>query len=165
MIKARWPRLARRTEDASPRVPVSIESKLVEGNTVTLEIAFGDDFWEKLDTFLRQKLGHLNEREAAEAVALLLDYGVPEENTARELTMAEKFALGAGHSSLKFQMFECFQANRAIAVGLAVNLPHNRSLKKRLAELRGAEAVPHNDWDSWDDAKINEYQNRYLFVK
>jgi len=110
-------------------------------------------------------MGFLSDREKAEAISLLLEYGAPVESTAKELTMAEKFAVGASHSSLKFRMFECFQENKAIAVGLAVNLALNRSLKKQVAKLQGVEAVPHDGWDAWDDAEISEYLNLYLFVK
>ena len=165
MIKARWPRMPRRTEDATAGPPVSVESRIVEEGAISLEVSFAGDYWEKVETFLRQKIGYLNEREKADAIALLLEYGAPEENAARERTAAEKFAIGAKHSSLKFRMFECFQENKAIAVGLTVHLALNKSLKKQIAELRGAEAVPHDEWDSWNDAQISELQNTYLFVK
>jgi len=165
LIRARWPKVVRRTGDASNWPPLTIESKFVEDASVSLEISFGGAFWEKLEKFLREKMGFLTDGEKAEAIALLLEYGAPVESTAKELTMAEKFAVGASHSSLKFKMFECFQENKAIAVGLAVNLAHNKSLKKQLAKWRGAGTVPHNEWDAWDDTKVSEYLNRYLFVK
>lgn len=165
MIKARWPRMPRRTEDAAAGPPVSVESKIVEEGVVSLEVSFAGDYWEKVETFLRQKIGHPTEREKADAIAMILEYGAPKENAAREWTMTEKFAIGAEHASLKFRMFECFQENKAISIGLTVNLGLDRSLKRQVAELRGGEAVPHNEWDSWGDAKVSEYQNRYLFVK
>ncbi len=165
MIKARWRRVLKGTEGAASGPPVGIESKVVEEDAVSFEVSFAGDYWEKLETFLREKIGTLTQREKADAIALLLEYGAPEENTARELTTAERFAVGAKHSSLKFKMFECFQENKEIAVGLTVHLALNRSLKKQIAELRGAEAVPRDEWDSWNDAKVSELQNTYLFVK
>ena len=165
MIKEHLPRVLRKSKVVSDGPPVAIENREVKGEAIVLDVSFRKDYWEKVETFLRQKVGSLTEREKGEAISVLLEYGAPKENAAKELTMTEKFAIGGMHSSLKFQMFECFQANRAIVVGLGVNLPLNRSLKKQIAALEGAGAVPHDEWDSWDEAKVNEYMNRYLFIK
>ncbi|MDG6941254.1 MAG: hypothetical protein JRN65_04640, partial [Nitrososphaerota archaeon] len=137
MIKACWPRALRRTEEVAGGPLVSVEGKIAGEGAVSLEVSFARDYWETLETFLRQKIGYLTEREKADAMSPLLDYGAHEESTARELTMTEKFAVGAKHSSLKFRMFKCFQANKAIAVGLTVHLTHNKSLERKVAELRG----------------------------
>lgn len=163
-MKARWA-IFGRDEGESDSPPVSVGSSSPEPDGITLEASFGKEYWDTVEKFLRERIGFLTDREKAEAVSMLVEYGAPEENTARELSMAEKFAAGGERSLLHFKMYECFQENRAIAVGLAIHLARNRALKKQLASLQGDAPVPRNEWDSWDDATVSEYQNRYLFIK
>ena len=137
-----------------------IERKVIENERVSLEISFGKEFWERLETFLKQK--HLK---TEEGIALLLEYGSPETDTATTLTTEEKSAIHGKYSSLRFKMFECFQDNRAMVIGLSVHLNENRRLKKKLAELKGVKAVPQDIWDSWDNKAVAEYQNKYLFTR
>jgi len=159
-MSASWRKVFRKDRQMVDNKPVTVEGKVIDNDRVSLEISFGKEFWERLETFLKQK-----QLKTREGIALLLEYGATEVDTARHLTTEEKFAISGRYSSLRFKLFECFQENRAIAVGLSVHLDENRRLKRKLTELKGEEAVPQNDWDSWDSKTVVEYQNRYLFMK
>lgn len=157
-MNIRRPRLPRDSVEALDGEPVTLESAAIEGDRASLELSFGRGFWERLETFLKEK-----QLKTDEGIALLLEYGAPKEDTARPMPTAEKFAMGGRHSSLHFKTFECFQENKAIATGLSAHFAENRRLKRRLAELKGEMSVPRDEWDAWDKATIEEYQRKYLF--
>jgi len=46
LIRTRWPKVVRRTGDVGNQPPLSVESKVVEGDAVSLEISLGEEFWE-----------------------------------------------------------------------------------------------------------------------
>ena len=66
---------------------------------------------------------------------------------------------------MHFRQFDVFRHNRSIAIGLKVHLDSNRLLKKKLVELKGVEAVPRDEWDSWDERTVNQLYERYVFAK
>jgi len=140
--------------------PVFIETKIVHGTTVSLDLSFGHEFWTKLSIFLRNQ-----GIENCEGMALLLEYGAQELDNSKELSTAEKFAVSSRYSSLKFRMFECFEENRAIVVGLSVHLHENRELKEKLIQIKGKGAVTQDEWDDWGSKDVEEYQNKYLFSR
>lgn len=155
------PRVFRRARDAvDDERPVMVESSAIEGGSVNLVLSFGRGFWHRLEAFLKQR-----QLKTSEGVGLLLEYGAPETDTARVLADSERFAVGGRYSSLTFKLYECFQENREITVGLGLHLSDNRFLKKKLAGLRGEEAVPRDEWDVWDKTTLDRYRDRYLFVK
>jgi hypothetical protein len=44
-------------------------------------------------------------------------------------------------------------------------LNENRSLKKSLEKENYESVVSRNEWDNWNEEKINDYYTRYLFGK
>ncbi len=144
---------------------VALESKASEGGSVVLDLSFSGEYWRKIEEFLEQRTGFLTKQETSEALAILLEYGASTEAPPTPLSVSQKFALSGEYSSLHFKQFECFKENRDIALGLRVHIDANRLLKRRLAELRGAQAVPHDEWDSWDEATIARYYEKYVFAR
>jgi len=159
-MSAFWRKVVRKPRTMVASKPVTVEDKVVDKDRVSLDISFGMEFWERLEDFLKKK-----QLETSEGIALLLEWGAPEVDTVRHLTMAEKCGIAGPYSSLHFKLYECFQDTRAMTIGLSVHLDENRRLKRKLAELKGVEAVPQDAWDSWDNKTIMEYLNKYLFMR
>lgn len=145
--------------------PVTIEGSTTADDAVTLQISFAGEFWRKVEAFIDEKLGPLIAHEKEEAIAMLVEYGAPEEGPHRVFSTQEKFAISGEQSSLHFRQFDVFRHNRSIAIGLKVHLDSNRLLKKKLVELKGVEAVPRDEWDSWDERTVNQLYERYVFAK
>ncbi len=156
--------LRRNHEDSDER-PVMIEGCTTVDDAVILEISFGREFWKKVEAFIDEKLGSLTAREKEEAVAMLVEHGAPKEGSYRVFSAVERFAISSEQSSLHFKQFDLYRHNRSVAVGLKAHLDSNRLLKKKLAELKGVQAVPRDEWDSWDEKTVDELYERYVFAK
>ncbi len=157
--------IGRKSKTTADEAPVEVVSRTVESDGVSLELSFGEEFWTKLEGFIGERIGFLGARQRDDAISLLLQWGAPEDYKPASLTTVEKFAIMGDWSSLHWKLHDCFKDNQAIAMGLRIHWETNRSLKRRLAELKGAGAVPKNEWDGWDDDDLDSFYKKHVFAK
>ncbi len=159
----RWRISLRGEGEAGPAVVV--ECRSVSDESVTLSLSLTKGFMKTLEDFLSAKLGFLASPQRNEAISLLLEWGSSGSPQGTPLTNAEKFAIVGMHSSLHFKLYECYNDNQSVAMGLRAHCELNRRLKKRLVEVMGPAAVPRDEWDSWDEAVFERFQRKYLFLR
>ena len=131
------------------------------GDSVRITARFEGKTWEKVSNFARQ-MGYTAMKEV---LPILFSYGVTEkEGVDIEKRRSEMFALGGKYAALKFEAYQFFTDNRALTMTLSWMLRENKRLRK-LAEEKGLMASIGEEWDSWDQEKIDSFYKKYLFVK
>ncbi|MDG7016551.1 MAG: hypothetical protein JRM82_04155 [Nitrososphaerota archaeon] len=140
---------------------VSVLEVKNHGESVRLTAKFEGKTWKELLKFAKEK-GYVKREEL---LSLLFSYGVSErEGVDIEKRHSEMFVLGGKYSSMKFQAYELFTDNRALTLKLSTMLPDNRKLR-RLAEEEGLMTEKKEEWDGWDQEKVDGFYKKYVFIK
>ncbi len=144
--------------------PIEILGVRSGNGKVHVEVAMSRDFNAKLNDFLRKK-GFFAFGRQAEGMALLVKYGLfserPEADEGREWLAKT----GPKYASLRFKTHEYYTQNFSIAMGLRLHLQENKSLKQLLREKGLGKYVTEDEWDGWDDRRIDEFYRRYVFTR
>lgn len=125
--------------------------------TLTLEVA------NRLNRFLREKGFR-----ASDIVPVLIEYGLDsqDEDALKELREErdrELPKIDSKYAVIRFQNYECFIVNQAIAMRLHTLLSENRRLK-RLCRAEGIMNTEVKDaWDSWGVTEVDDFYKRYVF--
>jgi hypothetical protein len=131
------------------------------GDSVKIVARFEGETWKELSNFARQ-MGYSVMKEL---LPILFSYGVTDrEGVDIEERRSEMFALGSKYAALKFEAYQLFADNRVLSMALSTMLPENRRLRK-LAEERGLLPANTEEWDSWDQEKIDDFYEKYVFVR
>ena len=137
-----------------------IESK----EKARLRVTIPHEAAEGLERFLEEK--GLPEREG---IVLLISYGLSDESEEElEKLRLEKETqvnhLFGTYCIMKFHAYEYFKENNAMTMGLSSVLSRNRLLKKRMTEEGLQSCISQDEWDNWDEAKVNEFFRKYVFI-
>ena len=98
-----------------------------------------------------------------ELIPILLSYGVSDEVGADiERRRPELYALGGKYAAMRFQAYQLFNDNRALAMALSTMLPENRRLR-RLAAERGIIPQVQEKWDGWTQEDIDRFYQKYVY--
>jgi hypothetical protein len=129
-----------------------------------LKVAVPREVAEKLEQFLKEK--GLFERQS---IPLLIEYGLSEESEEElEKLKLEKESqmhyMYGTYCTMKFRAYEYFMENKAITMRLSSLLSKNQSLKQRLVEEGLQRYLSQDEWDTWDEAKVNEFFHKYVFM-
>jgi len=129
-----------------------------------LKVAIPYEVAEKLEQFLNEK--GLFERQG---IPLLVEYGLSDESE-EELDKlrlekeSQMHHLYGTYCNMKFHAYEYFMENNAITMRLSSTLSKNRSLKQRMREEGLQSCISQDEWDNWDEAKVNEFFRKYVFI-
>jgi hypothetical protein len=129
-----------------------------------LKVAIPYEVAEKLEQFLNEK--GLFERQG---IPLLMEYGLSDESEKElEKLKLEKESqmhhLYGTYCNMKFHTYEYSMENNAITMRLSFTLSKNRSLKQRMREEGLQSCISQDEWDNWDEAKVNEFFRKYVFI-
>lgn len=147
-----------------PGSPVKVLGKRPGNGKVHVEIAMSRYFSAKLNDFLRNK-GFFAFGRQAEGMALLVEYGLSSENQETDEGREWLAKAGPKYASLRFKTHEYYTQNFSIAMGLRLHLQENRSLKQLLKDKGLGKYVTVDEWDGWDDRRIDEFYRRYVFIR
>jgi len=129
-----------------------------------LKVAIPPEVAEKLEQFLKEK-GLLKRQ----GIPLLIEYGLSDESEEElEKLKLEKESqmhhMYGTYCTMKFRAHEYFMENKTLTVGLSSLLSRNQLLKQRLVEEGLQRYLFQDEWDSWDEAKIDEFFRKYVFM-
>jgi len=129
-----------------------------------LKVAIPHVAAEKLEQFLREK--GLFKRQG---IRLLIEYGLSDESEEEldKLRLEKESQIHHMYNTyckMKFHAYEYFMENKAITMRLSSLLSKNQSLKQKLAEEGLQSYISQNEWDRWDEAKVNEFFRKYVFM-
>jgi hypothetical protein len=129
-----------------------------------LKVTIPREAAEKLEKFLSDK--GLPRRQG---IVLLISYGLSDESKEElEKLRLEKESqmryLWGTYCNMKFRAYEYFMENKAITIRLSSVLSKNRSLKLRLKEKGSQNYVFKDEWDNWDETRVNEFFHKYVFM-
>jgi hypothetical protein len=129
-----------------------------------LKVAIPHEVAEKLEQFLKEK--GLFERQG---IPLLIEYGLSDESEEEldKLRLEKESQIHhmyGTYCNMKFRAYEYFMENKAITMGLSFALSKNRSLKQRLKEEGSQSRISQDEWDKWDEARVNEFFRKYVFM-
>lgn len=119
---------------------------------------------EKLAQFLKEK--GLFEKQG---FPLLIEYGLSEESV-EELTKlnlekdSQMRHMYETYCTMKFRAYEYFMENQALTMRLSSMLSRNKALKQKLKEEGLLKYSSQDEWDSWDEKKIEEFFRKYIFM-
>jgi hypothetical protein len=65
---------------------------------------------------------------------------------------------------MKFRAYEYFMENKAITMRLSFALSKNQSLKQELVEEGLQSCISQDEWDNWNEARVNEFFRKYVFM-
>lgn len=129
-----------------------------------LKVTIPHEIAEKLKKFLKEK--GLLERQG---IPLLIEYGLSDESEEEldrlRLEKESQFHHVYGtYCNMKFDAYEYFMENKALTMRLSSSLSKNQSLKQKLAEEGLQSYLSQDEWDNWDEAKVNEFFRKYVFM-
>ena len=118
----------------------------------------------RLEQFLKEK--GLPKRQG---IPIIIEYGLSDESEEElQKLKSEKESqthdLYGTYCIMKFRAYEYLMENKAITMRLSFMLSENRSLKHRLKEQGLQSYVAEDEWDKWDEAKMNEFFQKYVFM-
>jgi len=119
---------------------------------------------EKLEQFLKEK--GLFERQG---IPLLIEYGLSDESEEEldKLRLEKESQIHhmyGTYCNMKFRAYGYFMENKALTMRLSSLLFKNQSLKQKLAEEGLQSYLSQDEWDRWDEAKVNEFFSKYVFM-
>jgi metal-responsive CopG/Arc/MetJ family transcriptional regulator len=131
---------------------------------IRLKVAIPYKVAEKLDRFLREK--GLPKRHG---LPVLIRDGLSDESEEelQKLKLEKEKEMGhlwGTYCTMRFQAYEDFMENKAITISLNFLLSENRSLKERLENVDLKNCVSKDEWDDWDEAKLNDLYRKYVFT-
>jgi hypothetical protein len=129
-----------------------------------LKVVISHDVAEKLEQFLKEK--GLPKRQG---IPLLIEYGLSDESKEElEKLKLEKESqmhhMYGTYCNMKFRAYEYFMENKAITMRLPFALSKNRSLKLRLKEEDLQSCLSQDEWDNWNEVRVNEFFRKYVFM-
>jgi len=129
-----------------------------------LKVAIPYEADEKLEQFLKEK--GLFKRQG---IPLLIEYGLSDESEKElEKLKLEKESqmhhLYVTYCNMKFRTYEYSMENEATTIRLSSLLSKNHSLKLRLKEEGLQSFLSQDEWDSWNETKVNEFFRKYVFM-
>jgi len=160
-------RKSSRKEQVSQRRHVDLITALEEIESrekARLKVTIPREVAEKLKRLLKEK--GLLERQG---IVLLISYGLSDESEEElEKLKLEKETqmhhLYGTYCVMKFRAYEYFMGNKAITMRLSFLLSKNQSLKQELVEEGLQSCISQDEWDNWDEAKVNEFFRKYVFM-
>ena len=129
-----------------------------------LKVVIPFEVAKKVKVFLEEK--GLSRKQG---IQMLIEYGLSEENE-EELENLESERksqinyLYGNYCRMKFQAYEFFMENKALAMKLRFLLSENQSLKNRLKHERLQSYISQDEWNSWDEEVIENYYRKYVFA-
>jgi hypothetical protein len=141
--------------------PVQITGADINADTTKLNIIFSSSFKAELFSFLEHK-GYLAFGQETKGIAQLLRYGLSEKNRS-ELEKNKSELDLSQYAGMRFELYQCYQDNNTVTLGLSMSLAENRKLKQALRTEGLDNLVPQDDWDNWDDRFIKTFFQRYVF--
>jgi hypothetical protein len=140
---------------------VRITSVNDNGDPVKIKASFKGKTLNEVTKFAREK-GYTMMKEL---LPILFSYGVTErEGVDIEKRRLEVFVLGGKYAAMTFEAYQQFADNRALTMALSSMLPENKRLRE-LAEQKGLAVIKKEDWDDWNQEKIDSYYKKYVFVR
>lgn len=137
----------------------SILEVRVSEESVKITARFEGRTWQQVVDFAR-RMGYTDMKEL---IPILLSYGVSDEVGADiERRRPELYALGGKYAAMRFQAYQLFNDNRALAMALSTMLPENRRLR-RLAAERGIIPQVQEKWDGWTQEDIDRFYQKYVY--
>jgi len=129
-----------------------------------LKVAIPHEVAEKLEQFLKGK--GLFERQG---IPLLIEYGLSDESEEElEKLKLEKESqmhhLYGTYCNMKFRAYGYFMENKVITIRLSSLLSKNQSLKQKLVEQGLQRYLSQDEWDNWNEAKVNKFFRKYVFM-
>ena len=129
-----------------------------------LKVSIPREAAEKLEQFLNEK--GLFERQG---IPLLMEYGLSDESEEEldKLRLEKESQMDHMYGTycvMKFRAYEYFVENKAMVMRLSSSLSKNQSLKQKLAEEGLQSCLSKDEWDNWDEAKVNEFFRKYVFM-
>jgi hypothetical protein len=143
---------------------IAVLEEIENREKTRLKVAIPHEVAEKLEQFLKEK-GLFGRQ----GVTLLIEYGLSDESEEElEKLRLEKESqfhhLYGTYCNMKFGAYEYFMENKAITIGLSLLLSKNRSLKQKLAEEGLQGYIPQDEWDNWNEDKVDEFFRKYVFM-
>ena len=143
---------------------ISVLEEIESREKSRLKVAIPHTAAEKLEQFLREK--GLFERQG---IPLLIEYGLSDESEEElDKLRLEKDSqihhMYGTYCNMKFRAYEYFMENKALTMRLSSSLSKNQSLKQKLAEEGLQSCLSKDEWDNWDEAKVNEFFRKYVFM-
>ena len=129
-----------------------------------LKVTIPREAAEKLEKFLEEK--GLLERQG---IVLLISYGLSDESKEeldglRLEKESQMHHLYGTYCVMKFRVYEYSMENNALTMRLSSLLSKNRSLKQRMKEEGSQDCILQDEWDNWDEAKVDEFFRKYVFM-
>jgi len=153
------------TQGEEQLVPLRILRVKEHDGNVSLSIKLSDEFYKELYAFLNEK-GLTCWGNDKAAIVLLLQFGLSGENEAGlERIKSEMERLASRYASMRFQTSEYYAQNNAVTCGLRQHLRENKMLKLALKEKGLGHYVSRDEWDDWDEKRINELYQLYVLCK
>jgi hypothetical protein len=160
-------RKSSREEQVSRRRHVDLITALEEIESrekARLKVAIAREVAEKLKRFLKEK--GLLERQG---IVLLISYGLSGESEEEldKLRLEKESQIHhmyGTYCNMKFCAYEYFMENKAITIRLSFLLSKNQSLKQKLVEEGLQSYLSQDEWDNWDEARVNEFFRKYVFM-
>lgn len=147
-------------QEAEERDTHSILAAVNSGDTVKITARFEGKTWKEISNFARQK-GYT----AKDLLPVLFSYGVTEkEGVDVEKRRSEMFILSGKYSAMRFEAYQIFTDDRALTMALSTMLPENKKLRKLAEEMQLIQETKE-EWDSWDQEKVDGFYKKYVFVK
>lgn len=143
---------------------ITVLEEIESREKARLNVAIPYEIAEKLEKFLKEK--GLFERQG---IPLLIEYGLSDESEKElEKLKLEKESqmhhMYGTYCTMKFRAYEYFMENKAMTIRLSFLLSTNRSLKRKLVEEGLQSYLSHDEWNKWDEAKIDEFFHKYVFM-
>lgn len=143
---------------------IAVLEEIESREKARLKVAIPHEVAEKLEQFLKEK--GLSKRQG---VPLLIEYGLSGESEEElEKLRLEKESqlhhLYGTYCNMKFRAYEYFMENKAITMRLPFLLSKNRSLKQKLVEEGLQGYISQDEWDNWNEDKVNEFFRKYVFM-
>jgi len=129
-----------------------------------LKVVIPREAAEKLKKFLEEK--GLPERQG---IVLLVNYGLSDESEEEldKLRLEKESQMNHMYGTycvMKFRAYEYFMENKALTIRLSSSLSKNQSLKKELAEEGLQRYLSQDEWDNWNEVKVNEFFRKYVLM-
>jgi hypothetical protein len=143
---------------------ISVLEEIDSHEKSRLKVAIPFEAAKKVKVFLEEK--GLSRKQG---IQILIEYGLSEENEKEleELESERKSQINylyGNYCRMKFQAYEFFMENKALAMKLRLLLSENQSLKNRLKHEGLQRYISQDERNSWDEEVIENYYRKYVFA-
>lgn len=149
--------------EAKKRDLIKALEEVERRHSISVNVEVPRDLATKVDEFLKSRSLF-----PKSGFPLLIEIGIALAETknleeARSEMRSQGKELRRGYAQMKFQAYEYFTANKGLTMRLRQTLRENRALKATLVEESHGELVPNDPWDDWDEKRIDEFYENYVF--